>query len=70
MGVGFTLAIIALGVIRETLGSGTLAGIDLFGSSFEPWVIMILPGGAFFVLGFLLLLVNKINTRVSDKEES
>ncbi len=60
-GVGFTLAILAMGSIREILGAGSFAGVPLFGPSFEPWVVMILPGGGFFVLGLLLLIVNKIN---------
>jgi electron transport complex protein RnfE len=63
MGAGFTFAILMLGVIRETLGSGTFVGYPIFGSNFEPWVIMVLPGGAFFVLGFLLLGVNAFNRR-------
>jgi len=63
MGLGFTFAILILGTIRETLGSGTFAGIHLFGSGYEPWVIMVLPGGAFFVLGFLLLAINAFNKR-------
>ncbi len=62
MGLGFTLALCALGIIRESLGSGTLAGFSLFGSGYEPWVIFVLPGGAFFVLGFLLLAINRHNT--------
>ncbi len=70
MGTGFTLAILALGVIREALGNGTFAGITLFGESFEPWVVMVLPGGAFFVLGFLLLLVNRINKRPPAKRNT
>lgn len=61
MGAGFTLAILMLGIIRESLGSGTLLGIPVFGAAYEPWVIMILPGGAFFVLGFLLLGINRFN---------
>ncbi len=60
-GIGFTLAILAMGTIREILGSGTFAGLSLFGAGYEPWIIMILPGGGFFVLGGLLLAVNKIN---------
>ncbi|NNE70711.1 MAG: electron transport complex subunit RsxE [Rhodothermales bacterium] len=60
MGAGFTVAIVALGTIRELLGSGTWMGLPVFGPSFEPWVVMVLPGGAFFVLGLLLLLVNLI----------
>lgn len=63
MGIGFTFAILMLGIVRESLGSGTFAGIPLFGPNFEPWVIMILPGGAFFVLGFLLLGINAWNRR-------
>ncbi len=61
VGVGFTLAILSMGSIREVLGSGSFAGVDLFGAGYEPWIIMILPGGGFFVLGALLLAVNKIN---------
>lgn len=60
MGIGFTAAILCLGVIRELLGNGTFAGIDVFGPSFEPWVVMVLPGGAFFVLGALLMGFNLI----------
>ena len=68
MGIGFTFAILMLGIVRETLGSGTFAGIPLFGSEFEPWVIMVLPGGAFFVLGFLLLGINALNARLKKQE--
>jgi len=63
MGIGFTLAIVMLGIVRESLGNGTLLGFALFGDRFEPWVIMVLPGGAFFVLGFLLLGINALNRR-------
>lgn len=67
MGIGFTLAIVMLGIVRESLGSGTLMGIPIFGARFEPWVIMILPGGAFFVLGFLLLGINAFNRRTAKR---
>jgi len=63
MGVGFTFACTSLGFVRELLGSGTIAGLPVFGSNFEPWAIMILPGGAFFVLGSWLLLFNWIRER-------
>ena len=58
MSIGFTIALLSIGVIREVLGSGSLFNISLFGDSFEPWVIMILPPGGFLVLGFLLLFFN------------
>ncbi len=55
MGVGFTIGLLSLGVVREILGAGTLFGISLFGESFQPWVVMVLPPGGFFVLGSWLL---------------
>jgi electron transport complex protein RnfE len=58
MGIGFTIALLSIGVIREVLGNGSLFGVGLFGSGFEPWIIMILPPGGFFALGFLLLFFN------------
>lgn len=58
MSIGFTFALLCIGIIREILGSGSIFGISLFGEQFEPWVIMILPPGGFFALGFLLLSFN------------
>lgn len=55
MGAGFTLGLLALGTVREILGAGSLLGISLFGGQFQPWVIMLLPPGGFFVLGSWLL---------------
>lgn len=56
MGVGFALGLFALGSVREILGAGTLFGIPLFGEHFQPWVVMVLPPGGFFVLGLWLLV--------------
>ncbi len=56
MGIGFTFALLCLGVVREILGSGSFMGIDLFGEHFQPWAIMILPPGAFLVLAGWLLV--------------
>ena len=63
MGVGFTLGLFALGSVREILGAGKLFGIALFGPDFQPWVVMVLPPGGFFVLGAWLLLFNWLKTR-------
>ncbi len=68
IGLGFTLACLSLGVVREILGSGTLVGVPLFGPKFEPWTIMILPGGAFFVLGSWLLIFNWMRERREAKQ--
>ncbi len=58
MGAGFTFALLCLGSVREILGAGSLFGVALFSEGFQPWVVMILPPGGFFVLGGWLLLFN------------
>ncbi|MET0090613.1 MAG: electron transport complex subunit E [Candidatus Thiodiazotropha sp.] len=63
MGIGFTFALLCLGVVREVLGAGSLFGIDLFGPRFEPWVVMVLPAGGFIVLGVWLLLFEWMKQR-------
>jgi electron transport complex protein RnfE len=63
MGAGFTLALLCLGSVRELLGSGSLLGFNVFGAQFEPWVVMVLPPGGFFVLGGWLLFFNWLRTR-------
>jgi len=52
---GYIITLLLMGTAREILGSGSILGISLFGPSFEPWVIMILPPGGFFMIGSLLL---------------
>jgi electron transport complex protein RnfE len=54
---------VLLGAIREVLGSGSLFGVPLFGDSFEPWVIMILPPGGFLTLGLLMGLFAHVAER-------
>ncbi len=58
MGVGFTIALLCLGGVREILGSGSFFNVALFPEGFEPWIVMILPGGGFFTLAGWLLLIN------------
>jgi electron transport complex protein RnfE len=63
MSLGFTAALAMVGAIREVLGSGSLFGLSLFGATFEPWTIMILPPGGFLTLGVLLTLFAWIKQR-------
>jgi electron transport complex protein RnfE len=58
MGIGFTLALVVLGSIRELLSAGSFFDIQLLGGWYEPWVIMVLPAGAFITLGLLVGLIN------------
>ncbi|HOB19410.1 MAG TPA: electron transport complex subunit E [Candidatus Atribacteria bacterium] len=73
MGIGFTIALVIIGIIRELLGAGSIFGYKILGegsitglsflSNIEPAIIMILPPGAFFTLGLLLALLNKLTDR-------
>ncbi|MCP4292741.1 MAG: electron transport complex subunit RsxE, partial [bacterium] len=63
MGIGFTIALLCLGSVREILGSGTFLGFPLFGQEYQQWVVMILPPGGFFVLGGWLLLFEWLKER-------
>jgi len=54
MSLGFTLSLSMIGAIRELLGAGSLLGVPVLGSRWEPWAIMILPPGGFLTLGALL----------------
>lgn len=63
MGVGFTLALLGMGSIRELIGSGTLLGIPITAGVVPPMTIMLLPPGGFFVFGLLVMMVNKFSQR-------
>lgn len=58
VGFGFVIALLMMGTLREVVGYGTFLGFSVFGSSYEPWVVMVLPPGGFLTLGFLLLGLN------------
>ncbi len=58
IGLGFTLSLTVIGSIREILGSGAIFGIDLGIGNYMPLIFVLAPG-AFFVLGYLMVLFNK-----------
>ena len=60
-GLGFTLALFAMGSVREILGAGQWMGIDL--PLPAPMTIFIMPAGGFFALGCIIALVNKLANR-------
>jgi len=80
MGVGFTAVLVLLGAIREILGAGTLfAGANrLFGSLADNWTITlfntespfllaILPPGAFLAMGLLIAIKNSIDANLAKR---
>lgn len=60
MGLGFTLALTLLGIIREILGAGSLFGYKFLGDDAETLLLFIMPPGAFWALAGLIIVVNKI----------
>ena len=61
MGIGFTIALVLMGSIREIIGNGSWFGMVLNdGSMIQPMLILILPPGGFFVFGMLIALFNRL----------
>lgn len=58
-GLGFTLSLTIIGLIREILGSGKLFGLSVTEKLFDPALIFILPPGAFLTIGVLIAIINK-----------
>lgn len=70
MGTGFLIALFMLGGIREILGTRTLLGFQIMPDMFEPWLIMILPAGAFLTLGLLMAYLNSLTIKKAEKEKN
>lgn len=82
MGLGFMLALLTIGAIREIIGSGTLFAnmhlifgpsantweISLFGENYRGFLVAILPPGAFLVAGFLIALKNIVDSEVTRRQ--
>ncbi|KPL14849.1 MAG: hypothetical protein AMS23_08220 [Bacteroides sp. SM1_62] len=61
MGLGFTMALVMLGAVREILGSGSLFGLKFIHG--DGMILFVLAPGAFIALGYLIVLINRINKR-------
>jgi electron transport complex protein RnfE len=68
MGLGYTMALCAMGIIREVLGSGKLLGHSLFGAGFQPVMYIAMPCGGFFTLGCLIALTQYLKNRLGGKK--
>ncbi|MFH1504349.1 MAG: electron transport complex subunit E [Candidatus Omnitrophota bacterium] len=60
MGIGFCWGLFLLGSIRELFGAGTILGLRIMPAGYNPLIAMILPVGAFLVLGFLVAGMNQV----------
>jgi len=66
-GLGFTWALVALGSVREILGNGSLFGLQVLGRLWVPWIVMILPSGAFLALGIMIGLIRHFTYHPFEK---
>ena len=62
IGLGFTGALTLLGAVREFLGTGKIFSVTIFPEQYGALVFVLAPG-AFIVLGYLILIVNKLKTK-------
>jgi electron transport complex protein RnfE len=68
MGLGFTLAITTLGACREFVGNGSMFDVQVLGSWYPPALVMILPPGAFLMLGFLAAGMRRVDMALANRE--
>ncbi|RYY73372.1 MAG: electron transport complex subunit E [Gammaproteobacteria bacterium] len=82
MGLGFTLVLVCVGIIRELLGTGMIFNnmqllfgpraaswtLDIFGQDYPQMILALLPPGAFIVVGFLMAAKNYIDHYLKQKK--
>lgn len=69
IGLGFTIGLASVAIIREILGAGKIFGLQVMTSGYQPAVIMVLAPGAFFTLGILMALINLYRIKTAKKGE-
>ena len=67
MGLGFTIGLTSIGIIRELIGVGTIFGFQILPESYEPVSMFVMAPGAFFVLAFLTAVQNRVKMNLAKK---
>jgi len=70
MGLGFTLALLVMGSIRELIGSGSIFGIVITANLIDPMIVFLLAPGGFFVFGLVIALVNRVTSGKAIKRKT
>ena len=63
IGLGFTLSLTAIGIVREVLGNGQIFGMDIWQGGGA--LVFVLSPGAFFVLGYLMILFRRLTAKTN-----
>jgi len=66
VGLGYTLVLLAIALVREPMGFGTLFGFSIMPDGFTPWTTMIMAPGAFFILGIYVWIVRAVFPQTSE----
>ncbi len=69
MGLGFTLALTLMGLIREFLGAGSIFGLEVMPAGFQPVSIITMAPGGFFVFGFSIAAFRAIQSAIRKRKE-
>ena len=69
MGIGYTVALLILSIVREFAGYGTFFGVKLFGDGFVGVGMLVSPAGAFILLGIMIAVVNFVLNRSKQKKK-
>ena len=74
-GLGYSLILIIVAVVRELFGSGALLGVQIFslvreGGWYEPNALLLLPPSAFFIIGFLIWAIRSWKTQQVEEPEN
>ena len=67
MGLGFTVGLTCIGIVRELIGAGKVFGFSVLPASYEPISIFVMAPGAFFVLALLTGIQNKVKLNMAKK---
>ena len=70
MGLGFTVSITLLSMVRELFGSGSIFGLQIMPANYQPMAIMNHVPGGFITLGILMIMVNAIRKALADRKEA
>lgn len=69
-GVGYSLVLLTIAVFRELLGMGTIMGmaVPFFSTTWDKWIIMVMPPGAFFMLALIIWFLRTLQMKWEDSD--
>ena len=67
IGLGFTIGLTMIGIVRELLGNGTIFGLRIMPKSYEPIAIFVMAPGAFLILALLCAVQNKLKLKGANR---